>query len=214
MTRKEKKTIRQKINEADSLAGNEKIDEAIIQLISLLKEEHGKPTIEETIELVDTIASLKKRKYEKEDKKTRGEKKMKTNRREDLVRQQIEFAKKLCEISPGMAKKVIAATNLEIARLEKLQSEAEKIFNRGRSNFKAGFFSLASADFTEALSRQREIGDIEGEASSFEMQAKCCYNISGMLVMALNKAREAIKIYKKIDNADGVARVKALIKKH
>lgn len=66
MVKKEKKTIKQRIDEAKALAEKGQIDEAITLLLILL---HGKSTFEETVELVGTIALLKKQKYVKEDKK-------------------------------------------------------------------------------------------------------------------------------------------------
>lgn len=66
------KTIRQRMDEAKSLAEKGEIDEAITLLLILLRD---KSTFDETVELVEAIASLKKQKYKKEHKNKLGEKK-------------------------------------------------------------------------------------------------------------------------------------------
>lgn len=132
---------------------------------------------------------------------------------EELIRQQIELSKKLFEIDPGMAKKVILVARSEMERLKKLQIEAEKKFKIGSVHMDAERFTTAVSNFATAIELRTEIGDEEGQAMALEMQVACFLKIGrGMTDAARKRAEKAIEIYEKIGSTDGINKVKSLIK--
>lgn len=133
---------------------------------------------------------------------------------EELVRQQIELSRTLFEMNPGMAKKVIVATNLEIARLENFRIKAEEKFKSGSVHMNVGRFSIAGEDFARVANLKMEIGDKNGEALALEMKAQCYFKSNVALSSAAHRdAEKALKIYQEIGDEEGAARARAMIEK-
>jgi hypothetical protein len=131
---------------------------------------------------------------------------------EDLIRRRTEFLENLSEIPDGMAKQVIVAANLEIKRLEKTRKEASKVFNKGLFEVKNKTFCTATVYFDWAARLRKETGEEQEEALAREKQAECWLQRREIETSYI-VAGWARKIYKKIGDQEGLARIKLLRKK-
>lgn len=130
---------------------------------------------------------------------------------EELIKQQIELSRTLFEMNPIMAKKVIAAANLEMKRLENIRIEANEKFDVALIDMKDGYFNTAERIFGEVADLRKETGEEPEEALAREKQAECLLRTKNM-ELSQEIAIAAQKIYKKIGDQEGIARIKALMK--
>ena len=139
---------------------------------------------------------------------------------EALIRQQIVLSKKLFEMDPEIAKKVIEAANLEIERLEKLQKEADEKSANACKMIEAGKFYEAFNEFKKEKGIRDKVGDIIGakiaEALSIEsmirslMNSQQIYHRSNFHLSSFWEER-ALVLYGEIEDIEGIDRVNALM---
>lgn len=130
---------------------------------------------------------------------------------EDLIRQQIKLSGMLFEATPAIAKKAIAAANLELERLESIQAKANEKFKVALSDMKDGFSTTAKHLFEEAAILRQETGEEQEEALAREKQAECYLQLNNYY-LSRSMVEEAQKIYAKIGDHAGIARIEAMIK--
>lgn len=136
---------------------------------------------------------------------------MANKKNEELIRMQAELSRVLLEMPPGMAKKVIASANLEIARLDNIRLESDRSFKNAKRHMDAGRYVMANADFVRAEEQKIEIGDEIGIALAMEMQVRCLLAAHLYMREAIcKKVAEAMRIFKENGDDEGVRRIEQL----
>lgn len=134
---------------------------------------------------------------------------------EELVRQQIKLSRTLFEINPGTAKKVIAVANLEIERLQELQKTADEYFAIAVKFMEETNFDLAVMKFGWVRDIRNDIGDKSGailaRAFGFESASRMFLKYD-RFSFAIEQAKTALESFKKINDQEGIVRIKALMK--
>lgn len=123
----------------------------------------------------------------------------------------VEIQKRVLKMDPLMAAKIIENFNLEIARLEKIKSEAD-------GKYKSAFAKVECYQCKEALETLKEVallrketGEKGKEAETLETIVRCHSRLNDPEA-AYEAAAEALRIYQEIGDKEGTLRVEDAIK--
>lgn len=116
-------------------------------------------------------------------------------------------------MNPGMKKKVLEKILSMIKGFHSLEDEAHGLFNSAMEHMDKREFIKANASFIKSAELRAEIGDEEGLALALEMEARCYMNYENLAVpyVIQQVAEDARKIYEKLGDQEGIARVEKLI---